>query len=154
MNSKWSYDPETPKLGQNLFWPLWPWSLTLTFSMDITSVDGNYLLKISWWYDYGNIVKMVWQTDWIIHRAAWSQLKRIEHLFYATSSFVYYFKAISEFKLELQSGKGTSSMLLLFQTLTLKLQGQGHGCGQRAKSYSQPCILLISFLFVSHQSNQ
>ena len=42
----------------------------------------------------------------------------------------------------------------LFQTLTLKLQGQGHGCGQRAKSYSQPSILFIGFLFFSHQSDQ
>ena len=42
----------------------------------------------------------------------------------------------------------------LFQTLTLKLQGQGHGCSQRAKSYSQPSILLIRFLFMSHQSEQ
>ena len=42
----------------------------------------------------------------------------------------------------------------LFQTLTLKLQGHGHGCGQRARSYSWPSILLISFLFISHQSDQ
>ena len=44
-------------------------------------------MKISWWYNDGNIVKKVWQTDgqkdrrtdrqtdWTIHRAAWSQLK-------------------------------------------------------------------------------
>ena len=31
--------------------------------------------------------------------------KTIEHLFYATSSFVHHFTTISEFKLELQSGK-------------------------------------------------
>ena len=42
----------------------------------------------------------------------------------------------------------------LFQTLTLKLQGQGHGCGQKAKSYSQPSILLIRFLFISHRADQ
>ena len=42
----------------------------------------------------------------------------------------------------------------LFQTLTLQHQGQGHGCGQRAKSYSQPSILSIRFLFISHQSDQ
>ena len=42
----------------------------------------------------------------------------------------------------------------LFQTLTLKLQGQDHGCGQRERSYSQPSILLICFLFISHQSDQ
>ena len=42
----------------------------------------------------------------------------------------------------------------LFQTLTLKLQSQGNGCDQRAKSYSQPSILLTRFLFISHQSDQ
>ena len=42
----------------------------------------------------------------------------------------------------------------LFQTLTLKLQGQGHGCDQMAKSYNQPSILLICFIFISHQSDQ
>ena len=41
----------------------------------------------------------------------------------------------------------------LFQTLALKLQGQCHGCGQRARSYSRPSILLSRFLFISHQSN-
>ena len=42
----------------------------------------------------------------------------------------------------------------LFQTLTLKFQGQGHRCGQWSRSYSQPSILLIHFLFISHQSDQ
>ena len=44
-------------------------------------------MKISWWYDDGNMVKNVWQTDrqtegrtdgrtdWTSHIAAWSQLK-------------------------------------------------------------------------------
>ena len=39
----------------------------------------------------------------------------------------------------------------LFQTLTLKLQGQGHGCGQRARSYNWPSIILTHFLFIKHQ---
>ena len=42
----------------------------------------------------------------------------------------------------------------LFQTLTLKLQGQGHWCGQRARSYNRPSIILTHFLFISHQSDQ
>ena len=42
----------------------------------------------------------------------------------------------------------------LFQILTLKLQGQGHACGQRARPYSPPSILLIRFLFISHQCDQ
>ena len=44
----------------------------------------------------------------------------------------------------------------LFHTLTLKfqLQGQGHGCGQRARSYNRPSIILTHFVFISHQSDQ
>ena len=41
----------------------------------------------------------------------------------------------------------------LFQTLTLKLQGQGHGCGQRARSYSRPRIILTHYLVISNQTN-
>ena len=54
------------------------------------------------------------RTENTIHRAAWSQLKTIGHLFYATSSFraqlktMHHFVAIGEFKLELQSGKAQS----------------------------------------------
>ena len=38
----------------------------------------------------------------------------------------------------------------LFQTLTLKLQlqGQGHGCGQRARSYNWPSIILTHLVFI------
>ena len=42
----------------------------------------------------------------------------------------------------------------LFQTLSLKPQGQGHGCGQMARSYNQPSIILTHFIFISHQSDQ
>ena len=46
------------------------------------------------------------------------------------------------------------SWIKLIQTLTLKLQGQGHGCGQKARAYSRPSIILTNFLFISHQSDQ
>ena len=45
----------------------------------------------------------------------WSR-KIIRHVFYTTSSFVYHFRSISEFKLELQSGNaqsGSNSMIFL-----------------------------------------
>ena len=80
VNSNLSYGPEKVKLGCDLCdLDLWP--LTLTFCMDITFVIGNNSRK--WWYDVGNIVKKVSQTDGqtdgrtdrAIHRAAWSQLK-------------------------------------------------------------------------------
>ena len=48
--------------GQMGPWPLWPWTLTSTFCMDITSV-GGISLTISGLYDHRNIVKKLWQTD-------------------------------------------------------------------------------------------
>ena len=71
-----SYGPETTKLCFDLCGlDLWP--LTLTFCMDITSVIG----KISWWYDEGNMVKNVCQTDGQTEpfRAAWSRLNIALH---------------------------------------------------------------------------
>ena len=56
------------------------------------------------------------RTDWTSHIAAWSQLKTIGHLFYATSSFVHHFVAIGEFKLQLQSGNtqfGSNSTIFI-----------------------------------------
>ena len=62
-------------------WP-WPFAWTSLWTMVITP-------KISWWYDDGNMVKKVWQTDGqtdgrtdrrtenTICRAAWSQLKTV-----------------------------------------------------------------------------
>ena len=86
MNSKWSYSPETAKLGYDLCdLDLWP--MTLTFCMDITSVLGNK----SWKFRDDTMtgtVKKVWQTDRQanrqtdrrtergVRRAAWSQLKK------------------------------------------------------------------------------
>ena len=79
------------------------------------------------------MVKKVWQadrqtdrrTDWTIHRAAWSQLKIIGHLFYTTSSLVHHFKSISEFKLELQSGKTQfgSKSTIFFSCVTSQFDG-------------------------------
>ena len=58
VNLNCSFVAETAKLGCYLC-DLDLWHLNLTFCMDITSVSGDH----SWWYDDGNIVKKVWQTD-------------------------------------------------------------------------------------------
>ena len=103
-----------------LFWPLWPWPLILTFCIGITSVNGNYSWKfhdatmrgilwkgvtdgqMDWWID-GRTGR---RTDRTILKDAWSQVKTIGHLFYATSSIhLCYFIVIGKFKLELQSGQ-------------------------------------------------
>ena len=58
-----------------LTFDLWPWRLAWTLPWSFITPE------ISWWYDDGNIVKKVWQTDRrtenTIHRASWSQLKRV-----------------------------------------------------------------------------
>ena len=122
MNPNWSYSPETAKLGCDLCdLDLWP--LTLTFCMDVTLVRGDNSWKFHDDTMMGTSSKRCdgqtdgrtdghghgrtdtdGRTENTIHRAAWSQLKTIGHLFYATLSFVHHFEAIGEFKLELQSG--------------------------------------------------
>ena len=55
----------------------------------------------------------------------WMTSKTIGHLFYTTLSFVHHFKAIGEFKLELQSGNvqfGSKSSMFLSH-MTLKFDG-------------------------------
>ena len=112
VNSNWSYNPETPNLGQirqflepcdleiwrmtlknnrapllsniklyasfhhhmwiqtgvtvrkrlswvvTLTFDLWPWPFAWTSLLSLVIT-----LKISWWYDDGNVVKKVWRTD-------------------------------------------------------------------------------------------
>ena len=97
------------------------WPLTLTFCMDLTLVQCD-----NSWKFHDDTMMGTWskrcdrrtdgqtdrqtdrRTENTIHRAAWSQLKTIGHLFYATWSFVQHFVAIGEFKLELQSGNTQS----------------------------------------------
>ena len=57
---------EMPKLRQN-FWPLWPWPLTVSFSMDVTSVDGNYSRQFHDEMMRGTLWKKVSQTDGQTH---------------------------------------------------------------------------------------
>ena len=80
VNSNWSYSPETAKLGCDLcdldLWP-WPFAWTLPWSLVIT--PENFMM-IRWWEHSQKGVtdrQRDGQTDRIIHRAAWSQLKNI-----------------------------------------------------------------------------
>ena len=113
---------ERAKLGVDLCdLDLWP--PTLTFCVDITFDHGNNSWKFhddtmmgTWWKrcDRQTDGRTDGQTENTICRAAWSQLKIIRLVFYTTSSFVYHFRSISEFKLELQSENaqsGSNSMI-------------------------------------------
>ena len=101
-----------------LTFDLWPWPFAWTSLLSLVITPENFMV-IRWWEhsqkgvtdrrtDRRTDGQTDGRTDWTIHRAAWSQLKTIGHLFYATSSFVQHFVAIGEFKLELQSGNAQS----------------------------------------------
>ena len=99
--------------------------------MDVTFVIGNNSRKFhddtmmgTWWKRCEGRTDR--QTDWTSHITAWSQLKTIGHLFYATSSFVQHFVAIGEFKLELESRNhqsGSNSAIFRAVRVTLKFDG-------------------------------
>ena len=97
-----------------LTFDLWPSPFAWTSLLSLVITPENFMM-IGWWEhsqkgvtDRRTDRQTDGQTDWTIHRAAWSQLKTIGHLFYATSSFVHHFVAIDEFKLELESGNAQS----------------------------------------------
>ena len=89
-----------------LTFDLWPWPFAWTSLLSLVITPENFMMIR--WREHGE--KGVtdgqtdWQTDrrtdWTSHIAAWSQLKTMGHLFYATSSFVHHFVAIGEFKLQ------------------------------------------------------
>ena len=89
-----------------LTFDLWPWPFAWTLRWPLVITPDNFMMI--WWWEHS--LKGVTdrrtdrRTENTICRAAWSQLKTIGHLFYATSSIVHHSVAIGEFKLELQSG--------------------------------------------------
>ena len=93
-----------------LTFDLWPWPFAWTPLLTMVITPENFMMIR--WREHGEKGVTDGQTDrrtdWTIHRAAWSQLKTIGHLFYATSSFVHHLVPIGEFKLELQSGNAQS----------------------------------------------
>ena len=104
---------------------LWPFAWTLLWSWVIT--PENFMM-IRWWEHSQKGVtdrRTDGQTENTICRAAWSQLKTIGHLFYATSSFMHHFLAICEFKLELRSGNAPIRIKIgnFLSRVTLKVDG-------------------------------
>ena len=109
-----------------LIFDLWPWPFAWTSLLSLVITPENFMM-IRWWEhsqkgvtdrqtDRRTDGQTDGRTDWTIHRAAWSQLKIIGHLYYATSSSMHHFVAIGEFKLELQSGNNAQfgSKLTIF----------------------------------------
>ena len=117
MNSNWSYSPETPNLGQirQFLKPrdLETWQMTLQNNRETLLCYFKLCASFhtNWWIQIWVTVRLrsigVKIND-IFSRVTqkfygWP-LNTIGHFFFATSSFVYHFAPIVEFKLELQSG--------------------------------------------------
>ena len=131
MNWNWSYSPEMPNLDQHrrFFEPCDLEIWQMTFKNNRAPLVCYFKLCASfrshWWIQTGVTVRkrLIWvKIDDLFSRVSlkfdgWPS-KTIGHLFYATSSFVYHFIAIGEFKLELQSGNAQSgSNLTLFRAV-------------------------------------
>ena len=68
---------------------LWPWPFAWTLPWCVVIIPENFMM-IRWWEHSQKGVtdrQTDGQTENTIHRAAWSQLKTIGHLFYANLSF-------------------------------------------------------------------
>ena len=88
-----------------LTFDLWPWPFAWTSLLSLVITPENFMM-IGWWEhsqkgvtDRRTDRRTDGRTDRTIHRAAWSQLKTIGHLFYVASSFVHNFTVIRECKL-------------------------------------------------------
>ena len=89
-----------------LTFDLWPWPFAWTLRWSLVITPQNFMMIRCWEHNQKGVTdrQTDGRTENTICRAAWSQLKTIGHLFYATLSFVHHFIAIGDFKLELQSG--------------------------------------------------
>ena len=111
----------------SMFCPLWPWNLmdglgkqqgTSSILHQALCIISNPSMNSNW--NYSPETLNSGQNRQFLSRVTlkfdrWHR-KTIEHLFYVASSFVYHFTAISEFKLELQSGNAqfwSKSMIFL-----------------------------------------
>ena len=80
VNSNWSYGPESAKLGVDLCdLDLWPWPFAWTSLLSLVITPENFMLIRCWEHSQKGVTDRETdrQTDWTIHRAAWSQLKMI-----------------------------------------------------------------------------
>ena len=95
-----------------LTFDLWPWPFAWTLRRSLVITPESFMM-IRWW-EHSQKGVTDRRTENTICTAAWSQLKRIEHRYHATSSSMHHFVAIGEFKLKLQSGNaqfGSKSMI-------------------------------------------
>ena len=93
--------------------------LCASFQIHLGIQIGVTVRKRSIWVKIGNFL------SWVTLKFDRWPWKTIGHLFYVTSSFAHHFTAISEFKLELQSGNAHfwSKSTIFLNCVTLKFNG-------------------------------
>ena len=137
MNSNWSYSPETLNSDQNqqFFVPcdLEIWWMTLEnymapylyYIMLCASFQSRQWIQtgVTVWKRSIRVKISIFLSRVTLEFDRWPW-KTIRHLFYVASSFMHNFIAISEFKLELQSGNAQfGSKSTFFSRVTLKFDG-------------------------------
>ena len=125
VNSNWSYSPETPNLGQSRRYlepcelAIWRMTLKNNWATFLCYFKLCVSFRSHWWIQTGFTVRK--RPFWVKFGDFYSRVtlkfdgwpwKTIGYLFYATSSFVYHFVAIGEFKLEIQFGNAQIWRLL------------------------------------------
>ena len=63
--------------GQIWFWPRWPWTFEWTSLLSLVITTENFIMVR--WHEYSQKGVTDGQTDWTIHRVAWSQLNGMAH---------------------------------------------------------------------------
>ena len=60
-----------------LTFDLWPWPFAWTSLLSLVITPENFMMI--WWWEHSQKASQTdRQTDWTLHRAAWSQLKRCD----------------------------------------------------------------------------
>ena len=128
MNSNWSYSPETLNSDQNQWFFVWfdleIWWITLKnkkasllyYVKPCTSFQSHGWIQIGVTVNSRQNRQFFVLCDLKFDGWPW---KTIGHFFYAASSLVHHFIAISQFKLELQCGKSQNPWIFLSH-VTLK----------------------------------
>ena len=106
------------ELNWNWIERFWIW-----FELELNWIEKSWIqleLELNW-IERNELIRALRVT---LNFDGWPW-KTIGHLFYVASSFVHHFTAISEFKLELQSGNAQfwSKSTIFFSCVTLKFNG-------------------------------
>ena len=167
VNSNWSYSPELLNSGQN-WWLVVPcdleiWWMTLnnrtpSLLCQALCIISKPSLNSNWSYSPQtlNSGRNLFFSSPVTTKFDGRPWKTIGHLFYTTPSLEHYFKAIGDFKLELQSrniqfGSKSISLAVWPWNLTDDLEKQQ---GTSPKAHQALCIILSPYVNSNGSNSQ